>query len=135
MTKLDVQKVRSHFPSLETGYIFADNAGGSQVTRGVVDRITDYLIHSNVQLGADYAISIQSTKRVAEGVVAAQQLFNAASVDEVVLGSSSTLNLENLARGLESDIKAGDEFIITGDHEGVYDQLDSYLFGSVYSRG
>lgn len=28
------------------------------------------------------------------------------------------MNMENLARGLEKDIKPGDEFIITGEHEG-----------------
>ena len=34
-----------------------------------------------------------------------------------MFGSSSTLNLEHLARGLEKDIQPGDEFIVTGEHE------------------
>ncbi|RDB27659.1 Cysteine desulfurase-like protein ustD [Hypsizygus marmoreus] len=118
MADFDITKVRSNFPALDSGYIFADNAGGSQVARGVVDRITDYLLNTNVQLGADYSISVQSTQRVlSQGPTEAAKLFNAASPDEIVFSGSSTLNFENLARGLENGIQADDEFIVTGEHE------------------
>ncbi|KAG7093214.1 hypothetical protein E1B28_006900 [Marasmius oreades] len=114
----DVQKARSHFPSLATGYIFGDNAGGSQCTKDVADRIHDYLCNTNVQLGADYSASQISTKRVmVDGPEHAKILFNADSSDEIVFGSSSTLNIENLARGLEGGIRGGDEFVLTGEHE------------------
>jgi len=104
---------------LDSGFIFADNAGGSQTTKGVVDRIADYLFNTNVQLGADYSVSIESTRRVlSEGPAAAAKLINAKSPDEIVFSASSTMNLENLARGLENDIHSGDEFIVTGEHEG-----------------
>ena len=53
-----------------------------------------------------------------EGPTTAAQLFNAGSPDEIAFGSSSTLNLENLSRALEDDIQPGDEFIVTGEHEG-----------------
>ena len=86
--------------------------------KGVVDRISDYLLHTNVQLGADYSVSIASTKRVAEGVEAARELFNAASVDEISLGSSSTMLAENLARALDADVLDDEEIIVTGEHEG-----------------
>lgn len=115
----DVISARSHFPSLDSGYIFADNAGGSQAAKEVIDRIYDYLVNTNVQLGADYSVSVEATRRVMiEGPTEAVKLFNAQSPDEIVFGSSSTLNLENLTRGLENDIHPGDEFIITGEHEG-----------------
>jgi len=52
-----------------------------------------------------------------EGPTETAKLFNARSPDEIVFGSSSTMNLENLTRGLENDIQPGDEFIITGEHE------------------
>ena len=66
---LNIENIRSQFPSLSGGYIFADNAGGSQVcakspfiamtllksalqcTGTVISAITDYLTNSNVQLG------------------------------------------------------------------------------------
>ncbi|KAF9563571.1 selenocysteine lyase [Agrocybe pediades] len=114
----DVEKARSQFPALASGYIFGDNAGGSQAAQQVIDRITDYFVNSNVQLGADYSVGQQTTKRVlVDGPKEAAKLFNAASPDEIVFGSSSTMNLENLARGLEPNMKEGDEFIITGEHE------------------
>ena len=118
-SELNTINARAHFPSLNSGYIYADNAGGSQVPREVMSCIFDYLTNTNVQLGADYSISIQATRRVmAEGPAKAVQLFNAESPDEIVFGSSSTMNLKNLARSLEDDIQPGDEFIITGEHEG-----------------
>ena len=119
---LDLTKARSLFPSLSSTlspYIYADNAGGSQCSKPVIDRIVDYLCNSNVQLGADYSISQISTDRVDEGKEAAKVLFNAASGDEIVMGSSSTMNVENLARAIENDILDGEEIVITGEHEGL----------------
>ena len=115
---LDIQKVRSHFPALKSGFIFADNAGGSQVAKEVADRVYDYLLNTNVQLGADYSISVLSTDKVTvEAPKEAAKLFNC-SPEEVVFGPSSSANMENLARSLDGSIKAGDEFILTGEHEG-----------------
>ncbi|KAF9240046.1 pyridoxal phosphate-dependent transferase [Melanogaster broomeanus] len=102
MGGLDIDKVRASFPSLRDGYIYADNAGGSQTAQQVIDNIVDYLSNTNVQL---------------DGSVAAALLFNAASVDEVGYGHSATMVLENIARAMENDIKSGDEFIITEEHE------------------
>lgn len=116
---LDLKLVRESFPSLTSGYIFADNAGGSQCLSTAATRIADYLLNTNVQLGADYSVSVTSTQRVADGVDAARQLFNARSVDEVSLGSSSTMLAENLARALEADVLDGEEIIVTGEHEGA----------------
>ncbi|KAG1791250.1 pyridoxal phosphate-dependent transferase [Suillus plorans] len=117
MASLDIDEVRACFPSLESGYIYADNAGGSQTAQGVIDRIVDYLTNTNVQLGADYFVSVLSTKRVDEGPFAIAELLNAASIDEIVFGPSSTMMLENIARALENDVQPGDEFIITYEHE------------------
>ncbi|KAI8978355.1 PLP-dependent transferase [Trametes punicea] len=114
---LDIQSVRSAFPALDSGYIFGDNAGGSQCLADVVARISDYLLNTNVQLGADYSISIASTNRVASGAEAARELFNAESADEIAYGSSSTVIVENLARAMEADVQPGEEIIITGEHE------------------
>lgn len=120
MASLDVQFARSHFPSLKSGFIFADNAGGSQAAQGVIEKFTDYLINTNAQLGADYSVSAEATRRVmVDAPVEAAKLLNAKSPNEIVFGPSSTSNLENLARGLAKGIQQGDEFIITGEHEGM----------------
>ena len=117
---LDIAKARSFFPSLssQSSYIFADNAGGSQCSRPVIDRIVDYLSNTNAQLDAGYSASRTSTDRVDLGKEAARVLFNASSTDEIALGSSSTLLMENLARALEGDLGDDDEIIVTGEHEG-----------------
>ncbi|KAH6874326.1 selenocysteine lyase [Coprinopsis sp. MPI-PUGE-AT-0042] len=118
MASLDVQKAREQFPSLKGGFIFGDNAGGSQVAQAVIDSITDYLINTNAQLGATYSVSAKSTQRVLfDAPLEAVKLFNAKSPKEITFAMSSTLNLENVARSIENDIQGGDEFIITGEHE------------------
>lgn len=119
MTVLDLPKVHSQFAGLlsNKSYIFADNAGGSQCLTSVVDRISDYLLNTNVQLGADYSVSVTSTKRVDDGSEAVKELFGAESKDEIAFGSSSTMLAENLARALDGDIQDGEEIIVTGEHE------------------
>lgn len=116
---LDIAQVHAQFPALKSGFIFADNAGGSQCLSTVVDKISDYLLNTNVQLGADYSVSVESTKRVTDGVEAVRELFNAEHIDEVSLGSSSTMLAENLSRALEGDILDDEEIIVTGEHEGT----------------
>lgn len=118
MTSLDIPTVRSAFPALSSDFLYADNAGGSQILGDAVARISDYLLNTNVQLGADYVVSQKTTSRIASGAEAAQELFNADSVDEVAFGSSATMLVENLSRAIEKDVKEGDDIIITGEHEG-----------------
>ena len=120
MAGLDIAKVRASFPSLRTGYIYADNAGGTQTAQQVIDNIIDYLINTNVRPFSNYsAVGAQTNQRVLDGSVAAALLFNAASVDEVGYGPSSTRVLDNIANALYDDIQSGDEFIITEEHEGI----------------
>ena len=118
---LDISKVRSFFPSLSSQipYIYADNAGGTQCCQPVIDRIVDYLSNSNVQPGGHYSVSEISTQRVNLGRETAKTFFNASSVHEIALGSSSTMLLENLARAIEGDFDDKDEIIVTGEHEGT----------------
>ncbi|KAH8910473.1 PLP-dependent transferase [Coniochaeta sp. PMI_546] len=108
-------KVRGSFPALSGDQVFFDNAGGSQTLATVVDRIKDYLLNTNVQLGATYATGKKSTARYAEGYAAAAKYINA-SVDEIVLGSSTTQLYRNLSQTLT--FSPGDEVVISAvDHE------------------
>lgn len=118
--QLDVARARSAFPALkDASYIYADNAGGSQCLASVVEKLSDYLLRTNVQLGADYSVSVQSTARVGQGLEAARELFNAASTEEVSFGNSSSMLAENVARAIDADILDGEEIIVTGEHEGT----------------
>ena len=114
---LDLDFVRRSFPALGGDWIFLDNAGGSQTLATVADRVRDYLLTSNVQLGATYEPSRRAAARVAGGFAAASDLFGAAS-DEMLLGGSSTQLLQNLARSIGEDLQPGDEIVVTDcDHE------------------
>lgn len=125
---LNSSTIRAQFPALTTpspslppNFIYGDNAGGSQICLPALAALTDYLVHSNIQMGSDYAP--QSTQRC---TVLAQEKTAAMFGDgvrreEVVFGGSSTQNLENLGRGLEGRWgKGGGEVIVTGEHEGLF---------------
>jgi len=115
---LDLPFVRSQFPVLAGDWVFFDNAGGSQTLQGVADYLRDYLLTSNVQLGASYAVSQQATERVAKAAQGVATLVNAADPSEVVMGGSTSLLLRILSLSLGQTLVAGDEVIVTNcDHE------------------
>lgn len=115
---LDPQAIRPAFPGLAADTVFMDNAGGSQILGRVVDRIADFLLTSNVQLGASYATSVRAGERVAESRRRAAELIGAARPEEVVIGGSSTALLRQLVQGLGSWFNPGDEVVVTNvDHE------------------
>lgn len=115
---LQLDYVRSQFPALEGDWMFMDNAGGSQIVQPVIDRMQDYLITSNVQLGASYDVSQRAGERVRLGEQVAATLLNAPSVEEVVMGPSTSMLLRILAIALSQTWQPGDEVIVTNcDHE------------------
>jgi cysteine desulfurase family protein (TIGR01976 family) len=115
---LDLDFVRAQFPALSGDWVFFDNAGGSQTLRTVAERISDYLLSGNVQLGASYAASKQSGARVHDAHINIAELIGAARPDEIVMGPSATALTYTLASALAEDIFPGDEIIVTDtDHE------------------
>jgi cysteine desulfurase family protein (TIGR01976 family) len=115
---LQVDYVRQQFPALAGDWVFLDNAGGSQTLKQVVDRISDYLLTSDVQLGASYAVSQLAGERVLRAREAVATLMNAADSTEVVMGGSTSLLLRILSLCLSRIWSAGDEVIVTNtDHE------------------
>jgi len=118
MKKLDVSHVRKQFPSLNGKWTFFDNAGGSQIAKQVTDRLLEYLFTSNVQLGGSYETSVMADNRIFEAQKKMAEYINAASPDEIILGPSTTMLLQNLSRAMERTLSPGDEIIVTNcDHE------------------
>ncbi|MCP5102397.1 MAG: aminotransferase class V-fold PLP-dependent enzyme [bacterium] len=116
--KMDIEFVREQFPALAGEWVFLDNAGGSQTLRQVADRVHDYMLTSDVQLGASYEVSRLAGERVAEGARTAAEMINAEDQSEVILGPSTTVLINNLASSLGEIIEPGDEVIVTNcDHE------------------
>lgn len=118
MPPLDLDFVRRQFPALAGEWTFFDNAGGSQILGAVAGRMHDYLLHSNVQLGASYGVSQQAGERVTGATAAMAAYVNAAHASEVILGASSTLLTRIMALCLAETFRPGDEIIVTNcDHE------------------
>lgn len=115
---LDLRFVRAQFPALDGDWVFLDNAGGSQALGRVIDRIADYLRTTNVQLGASYAISERAAARMQEAQRRMASFVNASRPDEVVMGPTSTLLVQLLARAMAHQFSPGDEVVVTrADHE------------------
>lgn len=124
---LDLDYVRSQFSGLSRGWTYFDNAGGSQIVKGALERINTFLIEKNVQIGGSYAVSQAAAAALYEARTAAMHLVNAARPEEIVFGNSTTELLQNLARAMQSQLSPGDEIVVTvSDHEsniGPWDRL------------
>jgi len=115
---IDIDFVREQFPALERDFIFMDNAGGSQVLGKVAERISGYLLHHNVQLGASYKVSQEAGKKLKYATSRVAELVNASKDEEVVIGSSTTMLVRILSLSISKQWKKGDEVIVTDtDHE------------------
>ncbi|WP_312405845.1 cysteine desulfurase-like protein [Rhizobium sp.] len=124
---LDLDYVRSQFPGLSRGWTYFDNAGGSQILKGALERINTFLIEKNVQIGGSYAVSQAAAAALYEARTAAMHLVNASRPEEIVFGNSTTALLQNLAHAMQSQLSPGDEIVVTvSDHEsniGPWDRL------------
>lgn len=117
-TKLDTSFVHQQFPALKRDFVFMDNAGGAQVLKGVINRISDYLSTTNVQLGASYLVSRESDERVDKATRCIADYVNASRKEEIVVGPSTTMLLRILSLTLSKQWQAGDEIIVSNsDHE------------------
>ena len=114
---LDLDFVRAQFPALSGEWSFMDNAGGSQVLRRVAERVSDYLLTTNVQTGASYEPSRVSTARVSQSREAFARFMNCAP-GEIVMGASTTILIRFLSEAMTGRLQPGDEIILTNtDHE------------------
>lgn len=115
---LQIDFVREQFPALSGDWTFFDNAGGSQTLKRVVDRISEFLLTSDVQLGASYGVSQLAGERLAKATQAMATLINAADPTEVIMGSSTTMLLRILSLCMVQTFEPGDQIIVTNcDHE------------------
>ncbi len=114
---LDLDFARAQFPALSGEWTFMDNAGGSQVLRRVAERVSDYLLATNVQTGASYEPSRISTARVSQSREAFARFMNC-EPGEIVEGPSTTILIRFLSEAMTGRLQPGDEIILTNtDHE------------------
>ena len=95
-----------------------DNAGGSQILGNAVDEISEYLINSNVQLGASYKTSALAGDKLNKVTRQIAGFLNTHDTKEVIIGPTSTMQLRILSLCISRQWKEGDEVIVTNtDHE------------------
>ncbi|MFT6053590.1 MAG: cysteine desulfurase family protein (TIGR01976 family) [Roseivirga sp.] len=116
--QLDLDFVRSFFPALKGGFVYMDNAGGAHTLKPVVDRLSEYLLHYDVQHGASYETSRLAVEKVDFGTTEMAKLVNAHDPKEIVMGPSSSMMFRILSLTISKNWKAGDEVITTNsEHE------------------
>src|SRR5512140_3971233 len=115
---LDLEAIRSRFPALASGDVILDNPGGTQVPRGVTNRIVRYLHETNANHGGAFPASRASDAVVSEARAAAADFLGAARPEEIAFGPNMTTLTFQMARSLSRDWKPGDEVVVTRlDHD------------------
>ena len=109
--RLDVGYCRSQFAPLVNGWIYFENAGGSYVPEAVVDQMQRFMRECQCQPGYGFAGAREANRRLQRAVAGLAELINA-DEDEVVIGPSTTLNVQVLARALADTWSPGDEVVV-----------------------
>ena len=118
MPALDVTAVRSQFPALAgmidgRPAVYFDGPAGSQVPRGVVDAIGDYLLLHNANHGGAFATSRENDAMLLDAQRAAADFLGASDPNAVVFGANMTTLTFAFSRALAQTWKPGDEIIVT----------------------
>jgi cysteine desulfurase family protein (TIGR01976 family) len=114
---MNIDEIRSHFPALARTHngqpvAYFDAPGGTQVPRGVVDAMTDYLFHHNANTHWPYPSSVETDAIITSSREAVADLLNARA-DEIVFGANMTTLTFHLARTFGRTWSEGDEVIVT----------------------
>ena len=114
---LNVPFCRSLFPSRCWDWAFFENAGGSFVPKSVIERLTAYMTDCQVQPGAGFPASALAQERMDDGHAKMAAMLGVQQ-DEVVIGPSTSANIDVLSRSLRPLWDEGDEVIVTNlNHE------------------
>ena len=115
---LNIDLIRSQFPSLNRPAIFFDNPGGTQIAKQSLDRVNQYLIECNANHEGVFATSIASDAVLEEAHRAMADFYNAASPEEIVFGNNMTTLTLHISRSISREWKEGDEILVTRlDHD------------------
>jgi cysteine desulfurase family protein (TIGR01976 family) len=118
-----VQDIRAQFPALERTHngfpvAYFDGPGGTQVPRGVVRAMDDYLFNHNANTHWRYPTSEETDALIADSREALAAFLNGRA-DEIVFGQNMTSLTFHLARAFGRQWGKGDEVVITElDHHG-----------------
>jgi cysteine desulfurase family protein (TIGR01976 family) len=115
---LNPSEIRTHFPALQSGAIFFDGPGGTQVCQPVIDAVTNYYLTANANTHGAFFTSRRTDEIIAQGRAALADFLNARLPAEIIFGPNMTTLTFNLSRALGRWLNPGDEIIVTHlDHD------------------
>src|SRR5512136_1267428 len=118
VTMLDLNLIRSQFPALSSGAIFLDNPGGTQVAQRTLQRMTDYLVHTNANHEGAFKTSRESDAIVDAARAAVADFLGAVQPEEILFRSNMTSLTLHMSRSLARTLLPGDEIVVTRlDHD------------------
>ncbi|MBQ0738600.1 cysteine desulfurase [Aquimarina celericrescens] len=116
---MDIEKVRADFPILSrkvNGHplVYFDNAATSQTPKVVIDAIVEYYeqYNANIHRGV-HSLSQEATDAYEQARETLRAHFNAAKKEEIIFTSGTTHGINLVANGFASQLKAGDEVIVS----------------------
>jgi cysteine desulfurase family protein (TIGR01976 family) len=118
-----VDDIRAQFPALERTHngfsvAYLDGPGGTQVPRGVVRAMDDYLFNHNANTHWRYPSSEETDALIADAREALAGFLNGRA-DEIAFGQNMTSLTFHLARAFGRQWGKGDEVVLTElDHHG-----------------
>jgi cysteine desulfurase family protein (TIGR01976 family) len=114
----DVEAVRRRFPALQSGLVYFDAPGGTQVPQEVIDAIAAHLRDDNANLGGPFPTSRRSDALLTRARLAAAD-FLRCTPDEVSFGANMTSLNFTLSRTAGRTFEPDDEIVCTRlDHDG-----------------
>ena len=119
---LDVDSIRAQFPALHEAYngkpaIFFDNPGGTQVSRHVIEAMTDYLTRRNANTHGVFETSRRTDAVIDHARQSAADLLGA-DTHEIVFGNNMTSLTFALSHALAPKFGPDDEIVVTRlDHD------------------
>jgi len=112
------ETIRAKFPGLAREAVFFDNPAGTQMVQSSIDRMTQYMIHTNANHGGVFATSHESDAMVHAARQMAADFLEAGRPDEIVFGPNMTSLTLNLSRSLARTFSPGDTIVVTRmDHD------------------
>ena len=109
----NIEWVRERFPALNDSTIYLDNPGGTQIVQDSLDRMNEYLIHSNANFHGAFTSSRKSDEIIAKARAGIADFINAKRPEEIVFGSNMTTLTFNISRSIARTWKKGDKIVVT----------------------
>ena len=106
---LDLDYVKAQFPAfkdpLSAKWSFFENAGGSYVPNKVIERLNHFMTSTKVQPYAEFDTSAIAGDNMDQATNLFAEMINA-KTDEIIIGSSTTMNMYVLSNSIRSLFKS-----------------------------